>query len=702
MGGAASSTRRRPIRGAGHGASSSAAWRGDHPEVSLGDATHHLPRRGAATPAHYEHQQGWMRERAGREAEAGGGWGGSGQEQMDDASVALDQARAHARRLAAVVEEDDFEVQTALAIRASRAGSHATAHLQAELALQRHRGSQLGGLSAHDLKAMGVEASRLGAASTLSRTRGQALAARYWISHCLDCDDVLDASADGFYDVWSGGLEDAESGQLPDLSSLLRRASDVASDVLSGERERPGPGWLAAAGEVLLVDRQTDEFLVSLDSLAVDKCGSLPNVWDRALVLAELVAERMGGALGHEGDAAAAAAWEAERRLLTAANKGCPVIHIGHCTKGLSRHRALLFKALAGPLNVPCRLIRGAYYTGDERSAGIVLVPQDGGAELRVDLTAAPGRLSSSARSGGGEHTPVGAVGGGGNRTTDADSAPRCSPRCSHAPSAADDEYDTAVFSLRTAHPRISEETAIEAYLACGGDLARANAVCRTSAVVGTVVPVNDIVELLTAAGWDVMSALAQLQEAVDARRKNGEAQKASRATAAAGSNAGRSGGSQEGREAVRRRTKMAAEVHAAADRAAREASERYRTSADSARRREALVATRQADRVASLRLDDREAAASAGEAERIRREFLETWEPRVKAMQLPAVLVAFGVEVEGAAGGGAPTAGQLRRAYRQAVLRFHPDRQGGRATVRERVEAEETFKIISRKMDEW
>jgi curved DNA-binding protein CbpA len=36
-----------------------------------------------------------------------------------------------------------------------------------------------------------------------------------------------------------------------------------------------------------------------------------------------------------------------------------------------------------------------------------------------------------------------------------------------------------------------------------------------------------------------------------------------------------------------------------------------------------------------------------------------------------------------------------------QAVLRFHPDRQAG-AGVREKVEAEEKFKIISRKMDEW
>jgi curved DNA-binding protein CbpA len=64
-------------------------------------------------------------------------------------------------------------------------------------------------------------------------------------------------------------------------------------------------------------------------------------------------------------------------------------------------------------------------------------------------------------------------------------------------------------------------------------------------------------------------------------------------------------------------------------------------------------------------------------------------------------VLRAFGVELEGTGPGQKPTAGQLRKAYRQAMLRFHPDRQG-KASVRERVEAEEKFKIISRKMDEW
>jgi hypothetical protein len=40
-------------------------------------------------------------------------------------------------------------------------------------------------------------------------------------------------------------------------------------------------------------------------------------------------------------------------------------------------------------------LVRGAYYTGDELAAGVVLVPPQG-AELHVDLMAKPGRLTAA------------------------------------------------------------------------------------------------------------------------------------------------------------------------------------------------------------------------------------------------------------------------------------------------------------------
>ena len=217
-------------------------------------------------------------------------------------------------------------------------------------------GPWLAGLSDRDMQLLGLQVSRLGTTETLSRSKGQAFAARYWISHCLDCDDVLDAGADGFYDVWGSfeGVGGQESGRLPDLPSLLaltggnvpdtrdrhsnnggrqsaqRGESEGGAGLVSAQRGE----WEGGAGpvrEVLLVDRQTDEFLTSLDDLAKAECGGPENAWDRAYLLAKLVAGRMGGAVA--GDGAIQGEWEAERRVLSGGSGGCPVLHVGHCTK---------------------------------------------------------------------------------------------------------------------------------------------------------------------------------------------------------------------------------------------------------------------------------------------------------------------------------------------------------------------------------
>jgi hypothetical protein len=78
---------------------------------------------------------------------------------------------------------------------------------------------------------------------------------------------------------------------------------------------------------------------------------------------------------------------------------------------------------------------------------------------------------------------------------------------------------------------------------------------------------------------------------------------------------------------------------------------------------------------VAELRLDGRAAATEASAADKIRRAFHHKWESRVPAMQLPAVLRAFGIEieVEGGGLGQKPTAGQLRKAYRYATPSTKP-----------------------------
>ena len=58
-------------------------------------------------------------------------------------------------------------------------------------------------------------------------------------------------------------------------------------------------------------------------------------------------------------------------------------------------------------------------------------------------------------------------------------------------------------------------------------------------------------------------------------------------------------------------------------------------------------------------------------------------------------MLRALGVAVDG---GLQPTEAQVAKGYKKAMLQFHPDRnQASCRTLRQLVEAEETFKVISR-----
>ena len=49
-----------------------------------------------------------------------------------------------------------------------------------------------------------------------------------------------------------------------------------------------------------------------------------------------------------------------------------------------------------------------------------------------------------------------------------------------------------------------------------------------------------------------------------------------------------------------------------------------------------------------------------------------------------------------------APSAAEIRKGYREALRRFHPDKQVATADVRTRVHATEVFKLINLKMDEY
>ena len=78
--------------------------------------------------------------------------------------------------------------------------------------------------------------------------------------------------------------------------------------------------------------------------------------------LARVVSSHMGGA--SKSDAELMRQWQKHSRQLRRQH-GSVVIPISALTCGLARHRALLFKVLADFCQIPCRLLRGQFYTGN-------------------------------------------------------------------------------------------------------------------------------------------------------------------------------------------------------------------------------------------------------------------------------------------------------------------------------------------------
>ena len=84
----------------------------------------------------------------------------------------------------------------------------------------------------------------------------------------------------------------------------------------------------------------------------------IPLLWVQAL--AQVVSERMGGRFAYDELEARYAAAAAERKRAA----GSLVVGVGQLRVGLARHRALLFKALADAVKLPCRLLRGPVHLG--------------------------------------------------------------------------------------------------------------------------------------------------------------------------------------------------------------------------------------------------------------------------------------------------------------------------------------------------
>ncbi|XP_022744697.1 serine/threonine-protein kinase EDR1-like [Durio zibethinus] len=262
-------------------------------------------------------------------------------------------AAANNRASDYMLSEEDFQVQLALAISASNSEDPQKDRIQAATLLS---------LGSHIRKDLG-----------LGRDKGdvaaEVLARQYWEYNVLDYEERV---VDGFYDVYGLSTDSGIQGKMPSLADL--------------ETNLENSGF-----EVVIVNRTIDPALEEL--LQIAHCIALDcpatNVSVLVQRLAELVTGHMGGSV-KDANIILAKWMEKSTELRTSLHTS--VLPIGSINIGLSRHRALLFKALSDSIRLPCRLVKGSHYTGVEDDAVNIIKLEDE-REFLVDLMAAPGTL---------------------------------------------------------------------------------------------------------------------------------------------------------------------------------------------------------------------------------------------------------------------------------------------------------------------
>ncbi|KAL0005696.1 hypothetical protein SO802_013257 [Lithocarpus litseifolius] len=262
-------------------------------------------------------------------------------------------AAAAANRADYISSEEEFQVQLALAISASNS------EFRDDPEKDQIRAATLLSLGGH----------RLDLVRDKGEVSAESLSRQYWEYNVLDYEDKV---VDGFYDIYGLSTESANQGKMPSITDLETNFGSSGFEVVMVNQR---------------IDPSLEELLQITHCIALDCPVTEVNVL--AQRLAELVTGHMGGPVK---DANIMLARWMERRTELRMSLQTSVLPIGSINVGLSRHRALLFKALADNIKMPCRLVKGSHYTGVEDDAVNIIKLEDE-REFLVDLMAAPGTL---------------------------------------------------------------------------------------------------------------------------------------------------------------------------------------------------------------------------------------------------------------------------------------------------------------------
>ncbi|XP_042501495.1 serine/threonine-protein kinase EDR1 [Macadamia integrifolia] len=252
--------------------------------------------------------------------------------------------------------EDEFQVQLALAISASDPDAR------------------------QDQEAVQIKAAKrmsLGCPPPVAadETLVEYLSLRYWNYNFVNYDERV---VDGFYDVYGITSNSNMEGKIPLLVDL--QATSISENV---------------DYEVILVNRSADPALRQLERKAVSiasECQTAelgPILSGLVQKIADLVVGCMGGPVVDADEMLrrwTVRSYELRNSLNT------NILPLGCLDVGLSCHRALLFKVLADRINLPCRLVKGSYYTGTDDGA-VNLIKVDYDSEYIIDLMGSPGTL---------------------------------------------------------------------------------------------------------------------------------------------------------------------------------------------------------------------------------------------------------------------------------------------------------------------
>ncbi|KAL3133959.1 hypothetical protein ABBQ32_008406 [Trebouxia sp. C0010 RCD-2024] len=198
-------------------------------------------------------------------------------------------------------------------------------------------------------------------------SRAEALSYQYWDSNCLNYDDRV---CSNFYDIWGDFMEATQNEQVFPTLTALKRLGASPDD-----------------REVIVVHHEEDAGLLALDEAACEAVGNASARGPSAGIQVFTLSVHYFT----DADSELLRQWKKQSRQLRRQH-GSVVIPISALTAGLARHRALLFKVLADFCQIPCRLLRGQFYTGggDDKAVVMVMCNRQ---EWLVDLVREPGML---------------------------------------------------------------------------------------------------------------------------------------------------------------------------------------------------------------------------------------------------------------------------------------------------------------------